>query len=378
MNIEIASNSLEILGRQGRILKVDFAAPLDDLSIRRHRRALRAVHRSRTRHERDLQLVLLRMDQVLSPYFVADDHTHPVRVLNGLTLTAIVARKAPTELGGLGLDVYGRVLRDLQGAGAFRQSIAGYPGLEALFADKVAGLIEVIAKDRHRRGTLDRVDEVFYALSTGRKLESRKQSSAVSLSVVSAAKTGSGSSQAARIQSVHTFDKVARLRELEGKIEQIAAVFSAPEFVTDFSPRQEQAPTQPLTGAQKAKRKERACGAAGSYVDYHDRVRTVPTLSAVTIHGIASAPGVLETDDASAIDYNQLAIDASAYRRSLHLGGPNIVAESAEFHVRIFRAIALTRADVASLSADSLKALVQKAIDMHALAFEPDAKAKAA
>jgi hypothetical protein len=344
MNIEIASDSLEIQGRQGRILKVDFAAPLDELSIRRHRKALRALHRSNTRQERDLQLILLEVDQVLSPFFVADDHTHPIRVLNGLTLTAIIARKAPSELGCFGLDVYGRVLRDLQNAGEFRQPIAGYPGLEALFADKVAGVIEAMAQDRQRRGKLDQVDEVFYALSTGRKLESRKQSSAVS-----------------------------RLGELERNVERIGSVFSTPEFVTDFSAGQEVAPTQPLTEAQKANRKHRSRSSAGSFVDFHDKVRSVPTLSAATIQGIALAPGVLEDVDASTLDYQQLAVKSSAYRRSLHLGGPNIAPESAEFHVRIFRAIGLTPADVAALSAESLQALVQKAIDMHALGSEPEA-----
>jgi hypothetical protein len=343
MEIDIASNSLEILGRQGRILRVDFAAPLDELSIRKHRKALRAVHRNTTRQDRDLRLILLELDQVLSPFFAADDHTHPIRVLNGLTLTAIVARKAPSELGNFGLDVYGRALRDLQNAGEFRQPIAGYHGLEALFADKVAGVIEVMAQDRRRRGLLEQVDEVFYALSTGRKLESRT-------------------------------DEVSRLDELVSKIEHIASVFSTPEFLTDLLPPQE----VPSTLAQKANRAKRSRGTAGSYVDFYDRVRTVPDLTAFTIQGIASAPGILEADDASTIDYQQVAVDASAYRRSLRLGGPNIAAASAEFHVRIFRAIGLTCADVAALSAEDLKALVQKATDLHALACEPEAKAKAA
>jgi hypothetical protein len=356
-------------------LKLDFAAPLDELSIRRHRKALRAVHRSNTRYERDLQLILLEIDPVLSPYFVADDHTHPIRVLNGLTLTAIVARKAPSELGNLGLDVYARVLRDLQTGGAFRQPIAGYPGLEALFADKVAGVIEVIARNRHRRGTLEKVDEVFYALSTGRKLESRKHSSAVSLSVVSAATTGAGTSQAVRIQIGPQSEALSRLSALERNIEHIGSVFSTPAFVTDFAPRQETAPQKPLMEAQNANRKKHVRSPAGLYIDFTNQVKAVPILTAATIKGIASAPGVLENGNARGLDYLQVAIDASAYRRSMHLGGPNIVAESAEFHVRIFRAIGLTSADVAVLSADCLKALVQKAIDMHALACEPDAKA---
>jgi hypothetical protein len=375
MNIEIASNCLEILGRQGRILKLDFAAPLDELSIRRHRKALRAVHRSYTRHERDLQLILLEIDQVLSPYFVADDHTHPIRVLNGLTLTAIVARKAPKELGGLGLDVYARVLRELQTGNAFRQPIAGYPGLEALFADKVAGVIEVVARDRLRRGTLDKVDEVFYALSTGRKLESRKQSSAVSLSSVSAATTGAGSSQAACIQVSPTSEDGGRIGLLERNIEHIGSVFFTPAFVTDFAPRQEVATAQSVTAGQKANRKKHARASAGSYVDFTNKVKDVPTLSAATIKGIASAPGVLGQEDAASLDYLRVAASASAYRRSMHLGGPNIFPESAELHVRIFRAIGLTSGDVATLSADSLKELVEKAIAMHAVAREPGAKA---
>jgi hypothetical protein len=344
MDIEIASNSLEILGRQGRILKLDFAAPLDPLSIRRHRKALRAVHRGTTRHERDLQHILLELDQVLSPYFVADDHTHPIRVLNGLTLTALVARKAPSVLGGFGLDVYGRVLRDLQNGGEFRQPIAGYPGLEALFADKVSGVIDAMAQEWRRRGKLDKVDEVFYVLSTGRKLESSKLPSPLS-----------------------------RFDILERNVELIGSVFSTPEFVTDFSPGQEVAPTQSLIEAQKANRKNRSRTSAGSFVDFHDKVRSVPTLSAATIQGIALAPGVLEEADASTLDYQQLAVKSSAYRRSLHLGGPNIAPESAEFHVRIFRAIGLTPADVAAFSAESLQALVQKAIELHALGSEPEA-----
>jgi hypothetical protein len=345
MDIEIASNSLEILGRQGRILKLDFAAPLDPLSIRRHRKALRAVHRGTTRHERDLQNILLELDQVLSPYFVADDHTHPVRVLNGLTLTALVARKAPLELGCFGLDVYGRALRDLQNAGEFRQPIAGYPGLEALFADKVAAVIDTMAHDRRRRGKLEKVDEVFYTLSTGRKLESNKQS------------------------------LLSRLAVLERNVELIGSVFSAPEFVTAFSLGQEEASTQPLTEAQKANRKHRTRSSAGSFVDFHDKVRSVPTLSAATIQGIALGDGVLGDTDASTLDYKQLAVSSSSYRRSLHLGGPNIAPESAEFHVRIFRAIGLTRDDVAAVSAESLQALVQKAIELHALGSEPEALA---
>ncbi|MDR3613708.1 MAG: hypothetical protein P4L53_09075 [Candidatus Obscuribacterales bacterium] len=298
-------------------MKVDFAAPLDELSIRRHRRALRSVHRGTSGHERDLQHILLEIDQVLSPYFVADDHIHPVRVLNGLTLTAIVARKGPSELGGFGQDVYARVLRDLQNGGELRQPIAGYPGLEALFADKVAGVIEAMAQDRWKRGKLDQVDEVFYALSTGRKLNAHKQSS---------------------------LDSSLRLGELELKLEQTGALFSLR-------------------------------GGVGSYVDFNDRVRSVPNLSAVTIQGIASAPAAVEAADASTIDYGQVAKDASAYRRSLHLGGRTISAASAEFHIRIFRAVGLTSADVATLPAESLKALVQKAIDIHARSCEPEATA---
>lgn len=322
MNIDIASNCLVISGRQGLILKVDFAAPLDELSIRRHRKELRAVHRNAARQERDLDMIMMGLDQVLSSFFIADDHTHPVRVLNGLTLTAIVARKAPPELGGLGLDVYGRVLRELVSQGAFRQPLEGYPALEALFADKVVDVIETVAADRQKRGVLEKVDEVFYTMSTGRLLSADRVNSSLSL-----------------VQSA------SRLEVLEQNVEKLGNIFSGSK------------------------------GTAGSYVDFNDRARSVPNLSAVTIQGIASAPAVLEAANAAAIDYDQVARAAAAHRRNLRLGGRSITAESAEFHVRIFRAIGLTAADLGELSAESLKALVQKAIDLHALSCEPEAQA---
>ena len=306
MNIEIASTSLEIFGHKGRVLKVAFDAPLDEPSVRRHRKELRAVQKSSAGHERDLQFVLLELDQVLSPFFVTDKHTHPVRVLNGLTLTSIVARKAPCHLGGLGLDVYNRVLRELQQENAFRQPIEGYSGLEALFADKVVDVIETVAQDRKKRGTLEQVDQVFYTLSTGRKLD-------VTVCISDA------STSAAH-----------RLLQLERKITEIEPVFVKWE---------------------------------GS----------VPNLSGVTIKGIALALGDNDATTNGAVDFTVLAKEATAYRRKLGLGGRDVGASSAEFHVRIFRAIGLTSADAAELSAETFKALVQTAIDLHA--FEPVAKA---
>ena len=309
MDIEIASTSLVIFGRhKGRVLQVSFDEPMDDLSVRRHRKEVRAIQKSSAGHERDLQFVLLELDQVLSPFFVTDNHTHPVRVLNGLTLTAIVARKAPLHLGGLGLDVYNRVLRELQSENAFRQPISGYPGLEALFADKVVDVIETVAQDRKRRGTLEQVDEVFYTLSTGRKLDLTR-----------------GISQASATNAGAT-----RLLQLERKVREIEKVF----------------------------------------VEWDG---SVPNLSGVTIKGIALALGEHGATTSGAADYEQLAKDASAYRRKLGLGGRDVGATSAEFHVRIFRAIGLTAVDAAELSAETFKALVQTAVDLHA--FEPEARA---
>ena len=135
-------------------------------------RPLRAPGRS-TKHERDLQLDTLSTEDILKPFFATDTHVLPVRVLSGLTIAMIIARKAPHELGDFGFDVYARVLRDLHNSGRLRTPIADYAGLEELFADKVAAVIHPMAHDWKRRQKLDDIGETFYVITTGPRARKR-------------------------------------------------------------------------------------------------------------------------------------------------------------------------------------------------------------
>ena len=49
----------------------------------------------------------------------------------------------------------------------------------------------------------------------------------------------------------------------------------------------------------------------------------------------------------------------------MKLGGRSVGAESVAFYVRVLRAMGLTSSDAAAFSAETLKALVQRAIDTH-------------
>lgn len=114
---------------------------------------------------------------------------------------------------------------------------------------------------------------------------------------------------------------------------------------------------QPRTNATARKRTVAGEAGPGTYLDYCNVRRSVPVLNPHTIHGVLSQDGVLDSGRTfTADDFLRIASTASQHRRNKGYGGGNIAPQTAEFIVRVFRALAVTSELVASSGSARLSA----------------------
>jgi hypothetical protein len=381
LKIELTADGLLVRSRRIAVLNLKFPETLDDLSLRRHKKLLNGSNHAVSRHSTNLHYILNPkwfMEQNVARYFIGESSTTTtIRPLFGLIIGLIMARRAPEALGDFAIALYKRAQDELAEAGSFPSPMTGsFSTLETLFAEKIAAILPAFEEDWQRKNKLDYADHEFI------KLTKRIKGGA----------SPAVSTTREPVQIELPFNATLRLAQLKSSVRSNGSVIQRPTFVSSNAPRD---------GAVKARRTGVTKGSggpdsreyAGSYVDYTGQVRSIPTLHAETIMGIAHslsrAPNsnpdlfsqeplsVLDANlDPESIDYLHVAQQGSSRRRQeAHVGGPNIIAESAEFHVRLFRAIGLTVADAKAFSADELKQLVRFAVGLHAVDTEKSAAA---
>jgi hypothetical protein len=372
LKIELTADGLLIRSRRIAVLNLKFPDPLDDLTLRRDKKLLIGSKHAVSRHSTNLQYILNPkwfMEQNVARYFIGETSTTTIRPLFGVIIGLIMARRAPEGLGEFAIALYKRAQEELAEAGSFPSPMTGsLSTLETLFANQIASILPAFEEDWRQKYELDYADNEFINLT--------KRLKGIASPAVPTMREP--------VQIELPFNATLRLAQLKSSVRSNGSVIQRPTFVSSNAPR-DGAFRVKRTGEKKGSGGPDSREYAGSYVDYTGQVRSIPTLHAETIMGIArslsrgpdskpdlfsQAPlSVLDANlDPESIDYLHVAQQGSNRRRQdARVGGPNIVAESAEFHVRLFRAIGLTVADAQAFSADELKQLVRFAVGLHAI-----------
>ena len=302
----------------------------------------------------------------LEPLFCQDDHSNGLRVLNGTTILRVMNNRPPIELGDFAPVLYERAAKRLRTEQSFTDSLNGWPELEALYADAIARELPTFwANWKTSSRTFSELDAAFIRIMT-------RNWTAIAKPVISSPQAASTHFQVFKptsgVQLGLALEEGELLDRLQARVRRINDVCSEPLTHARRAPREESTtPAKPMTEkARKAARKR--ADEIGYFVDFTGRLRPIPILNPLTVEGIAKVDGVLDAGQRyTKDDYLKVARAATDHRCKSGVGGPVIVPESAEFYVRLFRAIRLTQEELEQLSAEDLSKLTVMAARLHRL-----------
>lgn len=107
----------------------------------------------------------------------------------------------------------------------------------------------------------------------------------------------------------------------------------------------------------------------GQYISFDGEERNIPALNEHTIYGLATLDSrVLQGVEMTAADFLELGARASEHRRDEGFGGGDIIAQTAEFYVRLFRSMLITPVEIEKLGPKDLATLVDYVIRLYASA----------
>lgn len=105
----------------------------------------------------------------------------------------------------------------------------------------------------------------------------------------------------------------------------------------------------------------------GQYISFDGEERNIPALNEHTIYGLATLDSrVLQGVEMTAADFLELGARASEHRRDEGFGGGDIIAQTAEFYVRLFRSMLITPVEIEKLGPKDLATLVDYVIRLYA------------
>ncbi len=305
--------------------------------------------------------------ETLEPFFCQDDHSTGLRVLNGTTILRVMNNRPPIELGDFAPVLYERAAKRLRNQQSFTESLNGWPELEALYADAIARELPTFWVNWQTSRTFSELDAAFIHTMTRNWRAIAKPN----IPSPDAAGTHCQLQQSPHntgIQLGLPLEEGELLDRLGARVRRINGFCSEPLTHARSAPREESTtPAKPMTEkARKAARKR--ADEVGYFVDFTGRLRPIPILNAFTVEGIAKVDGVLDASRRyTKDDYLDVARAASDHRCKSGVGGRVIVAENAEFYVRLFRAINLTLEELDQLSREDLSKLTVMAARLHRL-----------
>jgi hypothetical protein len=309
----------------------------------------------------------------LEPLFCQDDHSTGLRVLNGTTILRVMNNRPPVELGDFAPVLYERATKRLRAEQSFSNSLTGWPELEALYASAIARELPSFYVNWKASRSISELDAAFIRIMTRNWTSVAKPVVSV---VPTSVEVGAARTHFQLLQPPHTvgiqlglpLEEGELLDRLQARVRRINDVCSEPLTHASRAPREESATaSKPMTEkARKAARKR--ADEVGYFVDFTGRLRPIPILNPLTVQGIAQVDGVLDASRRyTKDDYLKVARAATDHRCKSGVGGHVIVPESAEFYVRLFRAIRLTQEELDQLSREDLSRLTVMAARLHRL-----------
>ena len=368
MKIELTSLGLLVTGRRNTVLNLRFPEAIEDLTLRRLRKQLNIFSKPMFHHSSNLQFILspdVFMEQKVAGYFISTGNTE-IRPMCAVVIALILARREPEGLGDFAIELYTKARNELAETGAITSPMTGtLASLETLFAERLAAILPNFQAEWE--APLSNLDRFFLAMS--RRLQSNASEPH---------REGT-----APVQIETAFNPVERFAQLKLSVRSNGSIIQHPTFLHGSAPRDVSSDKASAPKQRTGKGVQNAREYPGTYVDYTGKRREIPRLHGETIKGVLlslsqtpdhtdlfrQATSVLDPVlDPETIDYLFVAQQGSNRRRQeARIGGPNIVAESAEFHVRLARAIGLTLADAHAFSPAELKKLVRYGIGLHAV-----------
>jgi hypothetical protein len=312
------------------------------------------------------------ISDTLEPLFCQDVQSTGLRVLNGTTILRVMNNRPPAELGDFAPVLYERAAKRLRSEQSFSDSLHGWPELEALYADVIARELPTFWLNWKTSRSFSELDAAFIRITT-------RNWTAIAQPVIPARDTpvkGASGTHFQFLRPPHTvgvqlglpLEEGELFDRLQARVRRINDVCSEPLTHARRAPREESTtPAKPMTEKAKKAARTRA-DEIGYFVDFTGRLRPIPILNPLTVEGIAQVDGVLDASRRyTKDDYLKVARAATDHRCKSGVGGPVIVPESAEFYVRLFRAIRLAQEELDQLSSEDLSKLTLMAARLHRL-----------
>lgn len=314
------------------------------------------------------------LSDILELFFRPDGENETgLRVLNGATILRVMNNRPPAEIGEFAPVLYRRAEKRLRSAQKLSSPVNGYAELEALFGDAITRQLTAYWESWKTTRTFSELDNAFIRVMTRNWTAIAEPTARVHAASAGSHVAGTHfqiyhPSPSASVQLGLPLEEGELVDRLKARVRLINDVCSEPLTRARRAPREEStAQAKPMTAkARKAARKR--ADEVGYFVDFTGQLRAIPILNAATVEGIARAEGVLDpsvrfTKD----DYLTVARAATDHRCKSGVGGRVIVPESAEFYVRLFRAIRLTQEELEQLTREDLSKVTAMAARLHRL-----------
>jgi hypothetical protein len=382
MKVSVLPEGAVILtGRVERKTRTLLHLVLPPVSLRDARR-LEKLCNSGTRSSTDQLHLSWGIFDTLQPFFCSDNQsTTGLRILNGATILRVMNNRPPAEIGDFAPVLYQRAEKRLRSEQKLSRPLNGYAELESLFAAAIARELPSYWENWKTSRSFSELDGAFIRIMT-RDWTAIAQP--VTQSDTTAVETELARTHFQFLRPPHSIQLGLPLEEgelidrLQARVRRINDVCSEPLTHARRAPREESTtPAKPLSEkARKAARKR--ADEIGYFVDFTGRLRPIPILNPATVEGIAQVDGVLDASRRyTKDDYLKVARAATDHRCKSGVGGPVIVPESAEFYVRLFRAIHLTQEELDQVSREELSKLTVLAARLHRLQGPSDEVASA-